>query len=88
MAADIEVIWVRRERKSFCKQDWTGEITLIPKENFSFVVIPDAPRKPDWCHSEERLVRRGSTSEGGSDEAIQPFARTVSIQAETIQHPG
>jgi len=23
------------------------------------------------CHSEERLVRRSSTSEGGSDEAIQ-----------------
>jgi hypothetical protein len=29
MAMDIEVIWVRREGKYFCKWDWTGQITLI-----------------------------------------------------------
>jgi hypothetical protein len=28
-ARDIEVIWVRRERKYFCNQGWTGQITLI-----------------------------------------------------------
>jgi len=26
-ARDIEVIWVRREGKCFCKEDWTGQIT-------------------------------------------------------------
>jgi hypothetical protein len=25
---DIEVIWVGRERKYFCKWDWTGQIRL------------------------------------------------------------
>jgi len=28
-ARDIEVIWVRRERIYFCRQDWTGSISLI-----------------------------------------------------------
>src|SRR6478752_5484133 len=27
-ARDIEVIWVRRERKYFCNQDWTASIRL------------------------------------------------------------
>jgi len=26
--SDIEVIWIRGERKYFCKQDWTGGIAL------------------------------------------------------------
>jgi hypothetical protein len=34
-AVDIEVIWVRSEAEYFCNHDWTGEITLIPQENFS-----------------------------------------------------
>jgi hypothetical protein len=38
---DIRVIWVSREQNSFCRQDWTGEISLIPKENFFSTVIPD-----------------------------------------------
>jgi hypothetical protein len=29
-----EVIWGAREGKSFCKQDWTGQISLIAKKNF------------------------------------------------------
>jgi hypothetical protein len=29
MAEDIEVIWVKREPKYFCKGNWTGQITLI-----------------------------------------------------------
>ena len=28
-AGDLLLIWVRRERKYFCNQDWTGQITLI-----------------------------------------------------------
>jgi hypothetical protein len=32
-AALIMLIWVRRETESFCKQDWTGQITLIRFEN-------------------------------------------------------
>src|ERR1700677_3849755 len=35
MAADIEVIWVRRERKYFCEKDWTTQIRLKLKVNFS-----------------------------------------------------
>ena len=31
MARDIEVIWVKRERKYFCKGDWTTQIRLNPK---------------------------------------------------------
>jgi hypothetical protein len=29
MARVLDVIWGKRERKYFCKQDWTGGITLI-----------------------------------------------------------
>src|SRR5258708_23962669 len=36
MARLVDVIWVERERKSFCRGDWTGGITLIPKEIFFF----------------------------------------------------
>ena len=32
---DVEVICVRREQKYFCREDWTAQITLIPRENFS-----------------------------------------------------
>ena len=28
-ANDIEVIWVKREREYFCREDWTGSIRLI-----------------------------------------------------------
>jgi hypothetical protein len=30
----MQVICVRREQEYFCKQDWTTQITLIPRENF------------------------------------------------------
>jgi hypothetical protein len=30
------VIWVRRERKYFCKQDWTGQIRLNCFDKSSF----------------------------------------------------
>jgi hypothetical protein len=33
------VIWAEREQISFCREDWTGEISLIPKENFSSIEI-------------------------------------------------
>jgi hypothetical protein len=36
----LDLIWVRREQKYFCKQDWTGGIDLIPKENFSSIAVP------------------------------------------------
>jgi len=29
MARDMQVIWVRKERKYFFRQDWTTQITLI-----------------------------------------------------------
>jgi hypothetical protein len=29
MARDVEVIWVKMERKYFCEEDWTGSISLI-----------------------------------------------------------
>jgi hypothetical protein len=29
-AGDIVLIWVTPEQEYFCKQDWTGEVTLIP----------------------------------------------------------
>jgi hypothetical protein len=32
---DMQLIWVRREGNYFCGRGWTGQITLIPKENFS-----------------------------------------------------
>jgi hypothetical protein len=32
---DVEVICVRRKQEYFCKRDWTTQITLILRENFS-----------------------------------------------------
>jgi len=34
-AVDIEVIWVKREGKYFCKSDWTTQITLIRLNNLT-----------------------------------------------------
>jgi hypothetical protein len=34
MARDMPVIWVGRESKCFCRQDWTGQIRLIAQQNF------------------------------------------------------
>src|ERR1700691_15782 len=34
MAGDIEVIWVKWEPEYFCKEDWTTQIRLNPRENF------------------------------------------------------
>jgi hypothetical protein len=36
MAWDISVIWVNRERKYFCNQDWTTKITLIRLKKLAF----------------------------------------------------
>jgi hypothetical protein len=42
MAADLEVIWVRRQvknsekQKYFCRQGWTGQITLIGFDKSGF----------------------------------------------------
>src|SRR5713226_7832859 len=36
-AGDIEVIWVKRERKCFWKRDWTGQIRLIRFKKLQFV---------------------------------------------------
>jgi hypothetical protein len=27
---DVEVIWVKRESKYFCEEDWTGEALICP----------------------------------------------------------
>jgi hypothetical protein len=40
MAGDIEVIWGAGKRESFFEEDWTGQISLIAKENFSSIEIP------------------------------------------------
>jgi hypothetical protein len=42
IAADIGVIWVRREPNYFCKVDWTTQISLIRRENFLSIVTADS----------------------------------------------
>jgi hypothetical protein len=34
MAREVEVIWVKREPKYFCEEDWTTQISLIRQQNF------------------------------------------------------
>jgi len=34
MAWKMKVIWVKRERNIFARGDWTGQISLIPQQNF------------------------------------------------------
>src|SRR5215212_3601812 len=38
----FEVIWVRREPKNFCEQDWTTQITLIRFNKFAYARTPAA----------------------------------------------
>jgi hypothetical protein len=35
MAGDIDLIWVRREAKYVCNQDWTAQISLIAQANLA-----------------------------------------------------
>jgi hypothetical protein len=47
----MQVIWVRRERKYFCKGDWTAQITLI---RFSKTAFPqNAGRWPKTAMSDD-----------------------------------
>jgi hypothetical protein len=39
IAADVEVIWAKREVENFFGEDWTGGIALIARENFFSGVI-------------------------------------------------
>jgi hypothetical protein len=39
---DEEVIWVKWEQKYFCKEDWTGSISL---NRFSKLALPITPKK-------------------------------------------
>jgi hypothetical protein len=36
MTRCVNLIWVRWEQKYFCGGDWTTQISLKPKENFSY----------------------------------------------------
>jgi hypothetical protein len=40
----MEVIWVRGKQESFCKGDWTTQITLIGFSYFAFFEIADSVR--------------------------------------------
>jgi hypothetical protein len=35
-AMDIDLIWAKLEREYFCKQDWTGQISLIEQANLAW----------------------------------------------------
>jgi hypothetical protein len=49
---DIDLIWVRREQKYFCRQDWTASISLNRFNKiasaFSDVRAAGWCRSPDW----------------------------------------
>ena len=47
MAGIMDLIWGSREGIYFFAQDWTGGITLIPRENFFSGVIPEIARNGD-----------------------------------------
>jgi hypothetical protein len=52
------LIWAKPEGKSFCRQDWTGGIELIPRENFS--------------SNEKPILRTGARRSGELDSTLQP----------------
>jgi hypothetical protein len=49
----MEVIWVRREAKYFCRQNWTAQISLNAQENLAWA------RKRIWLGNRSRPVARG-----------------------------
>ena len=52
-AVVMEVIWVGMKSEYFFWQDWTGQITLIPRENFSSSDIPE------WaCYASQSVFAR------------------------------
>ena len=63
-ARDMQLIWVGRERKNFCKGDWTAQITLI---RFSKTAFPRNPgRWPETAMSDDIREQSGFTR-GSSD---------------------
>jgi hypothetical protein len=44
-ARDIEVIWVRRERKYFCKRGWTAELPNSPSRLGKYSIVARCRRK-------------------------------------------
>jgi hypothetical protein len=44
----VEMICPTPKAKYFCKEDWTGRITLIPRENFLFARTPRERENHGW----------------------------------------
>ena len=60
----MKLIWVRGKQESFCRGDWTTQITLIGFSNFAFFEIANSVRsKPtawnDQRDSFARLLKNG-----------------------------
>jgi hypothetical protein len=54
MEGDIDVIWVRRKQKYFCKDDWTGQITL--NAQVFFVAGERRPELSEQLRNPERCI--------------------------------
>src|ERR1700737_1088444 len=75
MAADIEVIWVRRERKYFFRQDWTGQIRLIRFNKSSFRRIArEALNRSFRGHRRRVRANRGPVGGFRNDKGGHPSA--------------
>jgi hypothetical protein len=68
MASDMALIWVGPKRKSFCKQDWTGGITLILQENF-FSSGTRAYAEP--CPDSDQILQRSAMCQQRSLRFLQ-----------------
>jgi hypothetical protein len=87
MAVDIEVIWVKWEREYFFAGDWTTQIKLNPKENFSLSSFPDAPlgAGPDapLGAGPDAPLLRIPDAPLGADPLARPAMTTVVLMAST-----
>jgi hypothetical protein len=62
MAKDMQVIWVKREQEYFCREDWTGSISLIPFNKSRWARRADEPSGPRQRASDDRPPRDPGSS--------------------------
>jgi hypothetical protein len=76
-AGDIEVIWVRRERKYFCKRGWTAEqpVGQISRPVRRSSKSESGTRNPHFIVSERRITLSRPTSWWNQTETTGEFSR-------------
>ena len=77
MAGNVDLIWGKREGIYFCERDWTGGISLKPKENFFSARMRRAIVALNASIKNATLVRKRGNFQRGLGRGVRAFSSEV-----------